>query len=177
MTPDDLANAAIERLAEDEALRGELTDDGYLTLQRWAFDQLARIAQDAAQHPDPSGAMDAAADAVRATLAAAVAAAESGELADLTHRVRPPAVVTNAVPSVRAALQQLALGSDPDTNASAIAAALTVGAPRAAAELRADAVAHAAAPAGDGACAGTIIPGMPDPPESPASAEADCEEA
>ena len=183
MTPDELANAAIERLAEDEALRGDLTDDGYLPLQRWAFDQVARTAQDAAQHPAPSGVMDAAADAVRETLSAAVAAAESGDLTDLISRVRPPAIAADAVPAVRMAVQQLALGAEPDANAQALAAALAVGTAGVSAETNAGALAPAAAPVSDPAGEMTDVltdvlgtAGVPTP-VAPASAEADCEEA
>ena len=179
MTPEELANAAIERLAEDEALRGDLTDDGYMPLQAWAFDQLTRLTHEVAQVPDPAAAMDAASTAVRETLAAAVAAAESGHLADLTKWVQPPVIADHAVPAVREAIQQLALGVDADANASAIAAALAVGIPRASAAPREDAVAPPAAPASDPAWEMTDVPGTagaPTPP-APAAAEADCEEA
>lgn len=138
MTPDDLANTAIERLAEDEALRGDLTDDGYLPLQRWAFDQLTRAARDAVRTKDPSATMDAAADAVRETLSAAVAVAESGDradLADLARQLQPPAIDASAVAAVRGALQQLVLHTDPDANANVLATALAVGPSRMSAEL------------------------------------------
>src|SRR6185437_14729151 len=73
-SPDGLANAAIERLAEDESLRGDLTDDGFLPLQNWAFARLQRIAHEAAHHPDPQAAMDGYTSQIRAFVQAAVQA-------------------------------------------------------------------------------------------------------
>ncbi len=123
-SPDDLANPAIERLAEDEALRGDLTDDGYLPLQNWAFARLQRIAHEAAHHPDPQAAMDGYAAQIRAFVQAAVRAAESGALGDLPAQVKPRVVLQNDVPAVVAALRQITFSKDADANAQAIAKAV-----------------------------------------------------
>jgi hypothetical protein len=124
VSPDDLANAAIERLAEDEALRGDLTDDGLLPLQNWAFARLQRIAHEAAHHPDPQGAMDGYTTQIRDFVRAAVQAAENGDLGDLPDLVKPRVVLARDVPTVVEALRKVAFTKDADANAEAIAATL-----------------------------------------------------
>ena len=124
ISPDDLANPAIERLAEDESLRGDLTDDGFQPLQDWAIARLQRIAHEAAHHPDPQAAMDGYTDQIRAFVRAAVQAAENKALGDLPDQVKPRVVLAKAVPTVVAALKHIAFTGDTDANAQAIAAAL-----------------------------------------------------
>lgn len=124
ITPDDLANPAIERLAEDESLRGELTDDGFTPLQNWAFARLQRIAHEAAHHPDPQAAMDGYTAQIRAFVQAAVQSAENKSLGDLPDQVKPRVVLAKDVPAVVNALRQIAFTDDADANAQAIAAAL-----------------------------------------------------
>lgn len=124
VSPDDLANSAIERLAEDEALRGDLTDDGFLPLQNWAFARLQRIAHEAVHHPDPQAAMDGYTAQIRAFVQAAVQAAENKNLGDLADQVKPRVVLAKDVPTVTAALRKIAFTDDADRNAQAIAASL-----------------------------------------------------
>ena len=124
VSPDDLANPAIERLAEDEALRGDLTDDGFLPLQNWAFARLQRIAHEAAHNPDPQAAMDGYTAQIRAFVQAAVQAAEKKSLGDLADQIKPRVVLAKDVPTVVAALRKIAFTDDADANAQAIAAAL-----------------------------------------------------
>lgn len=126
VSPDDLANPAIERLAEDEALRGDLTDDGYLPLQNWAFARLQRIAHEAAHHPDPQAAMDGYTAQIRAFVLAAVQAAERGALGDLPTHVKPRVVLQKDVAAVIAALRKITFSNDADANARAIAKAIAV---------------------------------------------------
>ncbi len=125
-SPDDLANPVIERLAEDEALRGDLTDNGYLPLQTWAFARLQRIAHEAAHHPDPQAAMDGYAAQIRAFVQAAVQAAESGALGDLPAQVKPRIVLQKDVPAVVDALRKITFSKDADANAQAIAKAVAI---------------------------------------------------
>lgn len=125
LAPDDLANPAIERLAEDEALRGDLTDDEFLPLQNWAFARLQRIAREAAHHPDPQAAMDGYTAQIRAFVQAAVQAAENGDLGDLPDRVKPHIVLAKDVPAVVDALRHIPFTKDADANVQAVAAALT----------------------------------------------------
>lgn len=122
---ENLTNAAIERLAEDEALRGNLADDGYLPLQTWAFDQLTRLGRDAVRAPHPREAMDQATRAVRQALQAAVDAAERGDVRALLPCLRPPLASKPAADGIQVALRALRLTHDADANALAIAAALS----------------------------------------------------
>ncbi len=124
VSPDDLANGAIERLTEDESLRGDLTDDGYQPLQDWAVARLQRIAHEAAHHPDPQAAMDGFTEQIRGFVRAAVQAAQDGALGDLPAQVKPRVVLAKDVPTVVAALKKITFTSDADANAKAIAAAL-----------------------------------------------------
>lgn len=124
ISPDDLANAAIERLAEDESLRGDLTDDGYQPLQDWAIARLQRIAHEAAHHPDPQAAMDGFTEQIRAFVRAAVQAAQEGALGDLPDQVKPRVVLKSDAPAVVDVLKKITFSNDADANAKAIAAAL-----------------------------------------------------
>lgn len=124
IAPETLANPAIERLAEDESLRGDLTDDGYGPLQQWAFDRLTRVAHEAAHHPAPQAAMDGFATQIRAFVSDAVQAAQAGKLGDLTSDVKPRVVLKQDAPAVVAALQKITFTQDADANAQAIATAL-----------------------------------------------------
>jgi hypothetical protein len=123
VSPVDLANSAIERLAEDEALRGDLTDEGFLPLQNWAFARLQRIVQEAAHHPDPHAAMDGYTAQIRAFIRAAVQVAEDGDLGDLPDQVKPHVVLAKDAPAVIDALHHITFTKDADANAEAIAAA------------------------------------------------------
>lgn len=118
---------AIERLAEDEALRGTLTDDGYLPLQNWALARLQHIAREATHHPDPRAAMDGYTSQMRAFVRAAVRAAEDGDLGDLPSLVKPRVVRQKDVPAITDALRKVAFTEDADANAQAIAGALAIG--------------------------------------------------
>jgi hypothetical protein len=127
VSPDDLANSAIERLSEDEAVRGDLTDDGYQPLQDWAVARLQRIAHEAAHHPDPQAAMDGFTEQIRGFVRAAVQAAQDGALGDLPDQVKPRVVLAKDVPAVVDALKKATFTNDADANAVAIAAALAHG--------------------------------------------------
>ncbi len=122
--PETLATPAIERLAEDEALRGDLSDDGWMPLQSWGFARLQALATDAARAPQPDTTMDGLTETVRAALRDAVAAAQNGDATDLAAAIRPRLVPREQVATTQAALRALTLGPDADANARAIAAAL-----------------------------------------------------
>ncbi len=123
-SPDDLANPVIERFAEDENLRGDLTDDGYLPLQNWAIARIQRVAHEAAHHPDPEATMERFADQIRTFVRDAVQAAQAGALGDLPTQVQPRVVLKKDVPAVVDALKTIEFTSDADANTQAIAAAL-----------------------------------------------------
>ncbi len=124
VSPDDLANPAIERLAEDEALRGDLTDDGYQPLQSWAFAALTRLAGEAAREADSQAAMDRDTAAVRAVVQSAVQAATDKALGDLPEQIRAVVPETDRS-AITEALHHITFTDDTDANAQAIAGALT----------------------------------------------------
>ncbi len=124
VAPDDLARPAMERIAEDEALRGDLTDDGYTPLQTWAFARIKAMAGDAAHAADPQSAMDAATDKIRSFVQDAVAAAKNTNPADLASSVVPPVVPEASVGPIVAALRAVPHTDDADATAIAIAKAL-----------------------------------------------------
>lgn len=121
---ESLGTAAIERFAEDEALRGDLTDDGWMPLQTWAFGRLRDVATDAARYPQADLAMDGLSEGLRVFTRDAVYAAQNGDAGDLAAQVRPRIVRRERVGAVQSALRSLPLTDDPDANAIAIAAAL-----------------------------------------------------
>lgn len=112
-----LARAAVERLSEDEALRGDLSDIGFGPLLDWAVAAVQAYAAKAAD----SAAMDRYTDRIRGVVQAVVEAAQAGKLADpaplLDFDPANPATAT-------AALTDLSLGDDPDDNAVQITAVL-----------------------------------------------------
>lgn len=116
----DLARSAVERLSEDEALRGDLSDFGFGPLLDWgvaAATAYADQATDASQ-------MEQYTARLRGVIRAAVEAAEAARLDD------PAALLdfeTDQKEKLQAALQALALSDDPDGNAEQIAAILQTG--------------------------------------------------
>jgi hypothetical protein len=112
-----LARPAVERLSEDESLRGELSDIGFGPLLDWAVAAVKAYAAKAAD----SAAMDSFTDRVRGVVQSVVEAAQDSELAD-------PAPMLDFDPAdpqkAAAALKNLHLGGDPDDNAVQIAAVL-----------------------------------------------------
>ncbi len=112
-----LARPAVERLSEDESLRGELSDIGFGPLLDWAVAAVKAYAAKAAD----SAAMDAFTDRVRGVVQAVVEAAQDGTLTDPTALLDfDPANPDKAA----IALKDLQLGGDPDDNAARIAAVL-----------------------------------------------------
>jgi hypothetical protein len=112
---DDAVRLALDRLYDDEALRGSLTDAGFEPLLDWGS-----LAIKAQAGRDPA-AIDAYAETVRGVIEAAVAAAEAGTIAE------PAALLTFATQRYLPAFRQLtrlSLGPDPDANAQAIATVL-----------------------------------------------------
>ncbi|MDB5080821.1 MAG: hypothetical protein JWP00_2745 [Chloroflexi bacterium] len=112
-----LARQAVERLSEDEALRGDLSDFGFGPLLDWAN---AAVEAYAAKEPD-SAAMDQYTSRVRGVVQSAVDTAQAGKLDD------PEALLDFDPPGrdkALADLKALQLGDDPDDNAVKIAAVL-----------------------------------------------------
>ena len=117
-TNEDLVRVAVERLSEDEALRGDLSDEGFRPLLDWG---VAAVQAYAAGAPD-AAAMERYTGTVRAVIRAAVGAAEAGQLQD-----DPGSYITFETGRKDEAVRELAalsLGGDPDQNAARIAAVL-----------------------------------------------------
>lgn len=125
-----LAQPAAERLAEDERLRGSLTDEGYGAVLTWVTNLLVGAAERASAGPRAEAVMEAAGDAAVELIRAVVAAAESGETDSVAGSLRPPLVSPDESTRVQATeLSSTAATSDPDARARAIVAALSAVAP------------------------------------------------
>lgn len=119
-----LARSAAEPLLEDEALRGDLTDEGYGPLLDWATNALTAAAERVATAPDAERRMEDAGAAVKATLQAAVQAAQGHTRADSQALLRDPLVARSSLARARVAAVAYRLGGDADRNAIRLAKAL-----------------------------------------------------
>jgi hypothetical protein len=117
MSPEQIAERVYERLADDERLRGSLTDAGYGPLLEWAagcaLAQAPRIAGRG------QAGLEWLAQRLREALATLVQAAEGAQEVSLT----PVAAVAGSAAHDRVA-RALAEPGDPDGRAAAAAAAL-----------------------------------------------------
>lgn len=119
---ESLAQTAVERLSEDEALRGDLTDDGFGPLLNWAANAAIAYAQ-SLQSDKPDEAMDAYAARLKGVMQEVVAAAKAGKIDDpaplLDFQMNQP-----EVPKTKLTDLQLAEGED-DANAVKITEVLS----------------------------------------------------
>ena len=120
-----LAQGAVEALLQDESLRGDLTDEGFEPLLGWATDALTAVAEGLAATAEGDAAayarMAIAGRAVRGVVAAAVRAAQDGDLEPL---LAEPLLARDPEDRARVASAGLHLGADPDANATLLARAL-----------------------------------------------------
>ena len=114
---EEWARGAVERLSEDEALRGGLSDQGFGPLLDWAV----AAVQACAPSVTDAQAGERYADRIRDVIREAVQSAEAGKVEDpgalLLEDAAPKGETTRA-------LKELRLGEDPDANAVQIAAVL-----------------------------------------------------
>ncbi|MBN9386653.1 MAG: hypothetical protein J0I20_01260 [Chloroflexi bacterium] len=114
------AKPAVERLSEDESLRGDLSDIGFGPLLDWAVAAVEAYAPKAAD----ADALDVYTSRVRGVVQAAVQAAQDSKLDD-------PATLLDFEPADKektlAALKAVTFSDDPDENGSQLAAALQTG--------------------------------------------------
>jgi len=114
-----LAQGPVERLVENERLRGDLTDAGFNPLLTWATDALAAAAQ---------GVKDASEDAATARMAEAeettkrligsvVRAAQEHSREAVRALMDDPAVAGHLRTRLRVIANGWRLGDDPDANA------------------------------------------------------------
>jgi hypothetical protein len=121
-----LAQGPVERLLEDERLRGDLTDDGFNPLLTWGTDALTAVAQGVADAPDDAAAarMAEAEETTKRLIAAVVRAAREHSreaVADLTN---DPAVAGHLRTRLRVIANGWRLGDDSDANAIRLAGTL-----------------------------------------------------
>ncbi|HEX2914973.1 MAG TPA: hypothetical protein VH186_29540 [Chloroflexia bacterium] len=114
---EELARSAVERLSEDEALRGDLSDIGFGPLLDWA---VAAVTAYSKQAPD-SAAMDQYTDKVRGVVQEAVNDAQNNKLDDAAALMN---FETSGKQEALDKLKSLKLGEDADENAVQIAAIL-----------------------------------------------------
>ncbi|MFN8517169.1 MAG: hypothetical protein U0841_32295 [Chloroflexia bacterium] len=122
-----LAQGAVERLYEDEALRGDLTDEGAKAVLDWASGALTAAAEGFAQESDEQAQatkMDAAEEAVRRVAKLLVRAAERHQRTDVMALVNDPLVSGSFAARLRLGAAGLRLGDDSDRNAIRLAGAL-----------------------------------------------------
>lgn len=120
-----LARGAVERLYENEALRGDLTDSGFQALADWATAALLAAAGDAAGSVgDAAARMDAAETSVKRLVGAIGEAAQRHTRETVTALMNDPAVARNLGARLRVAANGWRLGDDIDANAIRLTKAL-----------------------------------------------------
>jgi hypothetical protein len=110
---ESLAQGAVERLSEDESLRGDLTDEGFSPLLNWAANAAIAYAQNL-QSDKPEDAMDQYASRLKTVMQAVVADAQAGKIEDYAELL---GFLSAPSPAAQARLQSLKLGQDADANA------------------------------------------------------------
>lgn len=123
---ESLAQGAVERLLENESLRGDLTDAGFAPIVDWATTTLIAAAHGAAQSPDEEAQrrMDEAEAAVKAIVGDVVQVAQSRSRADLRALTGEPAVARNLGARLRLNALAWRLAQDADANAMRLIKAL-----------------------------------------------------
>ena len=122
-----LAQGAVERLYEDEALRRDLTDDGAKAVLDWATSALTAAGERIAQEPDEQAqatAMEAAEEAVYRLLGTLLQAAREHRGEDMKALANDPLVAGNFGARVRLGAIAWRLGDDIDRNAIRLVGAL-----------------------------------------------------
>lgn len=121
-----LAQGPVERLAEDERLRGDLTDDGFNPLFTWGTDALTAAAQGVAEAPDDAATarMAEAEATTKRLIEAVVRAAQEGSREAVRALMDDPAVAAHLRTRLRVIANGWRLGDDPDANAIRLAGTL-----------------------------------------------------
>jgi len=122
---DEISRQVIERLAEDESLRGELTDDAFKPILDWVMSLIPSAAHRAAPEPDPDEAAERLSDAARQTVRTLVRAVSGGETSSLRDQLQPPLLTADEADLARQAVPSYRLpGSSATERARALIAAL-----------------------------------------------------
>ena len=114
-----LAQGSVERLVENERLRGDLTDDGFNPLLTWATDALTAAAQGMVDAPDDaaSARMAEAEETTKRLIGAVVHAAQEQSREAVRALMDDPAVAGHLRTRLRVIANGWRLGDDPDANA------------------------------------------------------------
>ncbi len=121
--PESLAQGAVERLSEDESLRGDLTDAGFGPLLEWAANAAIAFAGQISGN-NPEAEMDNYASRLKTLVQTVVEDAGAGKIEDPTPLLD---FVTSDRNRVKDQLESLKLSPDPDENAKKIAEVLNSG--------------------------------------------------
>lgn len=125
LDPMDLAQPYAERLAEDERLRGQLTDSGFGPLLDWLTNLLIAAAGRIAMQPDAESMMDQAGTLAHGLGQAIVVAAERADPVPLRGTLREPLLSREQIAAASAALpQRLPVRASADDRARRIVAVL-----------------------------------------------------
>ncbi len=122
-----LAQGAVERLLENESLRGDLTDEGAQAVLDWATNALIAAAEGLAAETDEqvqATRMDEAEATVKRVLAKLVQAAQQHRRSDIFDLLNDPLVAGSFTARLRLAGIGWRLGDDSDKNAIRLAGAL-----------------------------------------------------
>lgn len=113
-----LAQGAVERLLEDERLRGDLTDVGFSPLLNWATAALIAAAQRATGGPEDAAArMSEAEETTKRLVGAVVRAAQEHSREAVGDLQNDPAVARDLRARLRVIANGWRLGDDADANA------------------------------------------------------------
>lgn len=121
-----LAQGPVERLMENERLRGDLTDDGFNPLLTWATDALMAAAQGVKDAPEDAATarMAEAEETTKRLIETVVRAAQEHSRAAVADLTNDPAVAGHLRTRLRVIANGWRLGDDPDANAIRLAGTL-----------------------------------------------------
>ena len=122
-----LAQGAVERLLENESVRGDLTDEGAKAALDWATNALTAAAEGIAKEPDEqvqATRMDEAEATVKRVLGKLVQAAQGHGRSDVLDLLNDPLVAASVAARFRLGTVAWRLGNDIDKNAIRLAGAL-----------------------------------------------------
>lgn len=123
---ESLAQGAVERLVENESLRGDLTDSGFGPIVEWASNALIGAAQAVTNEPEAAAQarMDEAETATKRIVEEVVDAAQRHTRTEVRTLMNDPAITRNLGVRLRLAANGWRLGDDNDANAIRLIKAL-----------------------------------------------------
>jgi hypothetical protein len=126
MDTEQIARIVVERLSEDEMLRGDLTDRGFSPVLNFVASLVPGAAARAASNSTDEDVEEAVSHGARGLARAIVAAAETGEVESLIAQLCPPMLAPEAGEQARRSIStRLASDAGPDERAVALVASLS----------------------------------------------------